>query len=83
MANNGKYGENLDAIPTQGKGESRDAYNQRLKDWQRKRSRGGSKPGGAAKAPEKRLPRATELPLHSNPGGWMDKVVTALGGNKK
>ena len=80
MQNKGRYNEDFSTAPTKAKGESEAAYGARLKEWQRKRSRSGSKPPtqAPAKGGEKRMPRATELPLHSNPGGWMDKVVRAL-----
>jgi len=75
--NQGKYGEDFSRAPTQGKNESRAAYNQRLKDWQRRRSMSGSR-----QQRDSKVPRSADIKTPQNPDGWMGKVIRALGGDK-
>ena len=73
--NSGRYGEDFSKPPTKGANESPQAYQQRLKEWQRRRSMSGSAGGNKkpAAAPEKK----------ESAGGWADRVVSALKGKKK
>src|SRR3546814_4824921 len=41
--NRGRYGQDFSAPPKQGENETRADYNQRLKEWQRRRSMRGGK----------------------------------------
>src|SRR3546814_3067088 len=68
--NRGRYGQDFSAPPKQGENESRADYNQRLKEWQRRRSMSGGKAGTqttaqpkskpAAKSQKKESPRSEE-----------------------
>lgn len=71
--NNGRYGEDLSKPPAQKSGESRDAYMQRLKDWQRKRSMSGNAAGTKKPAKPADSKKAA-------PSGWADKLVRGLRG---
>src|SRR3546814_3116808 len=77
--NRGRYGQDLSAPPKQGENESRADYNQRLKEWQRRRSMSGGKAGTQTTAQPKSKPAAKSQKKES-PGGWMGKVVRALSG---
>src|SRR3546814_20372793 len=52
--NRGRYGQDFSAPPKQGENESRADYNQRLKEWQRRRSMSGGKEGTQTRAEESR-----------------------------
>lgn len=72
--NTGRYGMDFSKPPKQEPGESPQAYGQRLKDWQRKRSMSGDrqgtgKPRPANAPPPKKKESAT---------GWAAKIVEAL-----
>src|SRR3546814_8090615 len=75
--NRGRYGQDFSAPPKQGENESRADYNQRLKEWQRRRSMSGGKAGTQTTAQPKSKPAAKSQKKES-PGGWMGKVVRAL-----
>src|SRR3546814_2798332 len=77
--NRGRYGQDFSAPPKQGENESRADYNQRLKEWQRRRSMSGGKAGTQTTAQPKSKPAAKSQKKES-PGGWMGKVVRALSG---
>src|SRR3546814_18830345 len=72
--NRGRYGQDFSAPPKQGENESRADYNQRLKEWQRRRSMSGGKAGTQTTAQPKSKPAAKSQKKES-PGGWMGKVV--------
>ena len=72
-ANTGRYGEDFSRAPSQGPNESSQAYQQRLKEWQRRRSMSGNKAGTAKKstpAPKKK----------EGSGGYLDRVLRGLKG---
>ncbi len=73
MQNKGKYNEDFSKAPTQNAGESAQAYGQRLKDWQRRRSMNGSKAPTA-----KPKPATTQKKPTGGAFGWADKVIDAL-----
>src|SRR3546814_18662153 len=75
--NRGRYGQDFSAPPKQGENESRADYNQRLKEWQRRRSMSGGKAGTQTTAQPKRKPAAKTTNKESH-GGWMGKGVRAL-----
>src|SRR3546814_1812909 len=54
--NRGRYGQDFSAPPKQGENESRADYNQRLKEWQRRRSMSGGKAGTQTTAQPKSKP---------------------------
>src|SRR3546814_6176589 len=56
--NRGRYGQDFSAPPKQGENESRADYNQRLKEWQRRRSMSGGKAGTQTTAQPKSKPAA-------------------------
>src|SRR3546814_9838635 len=72
--NRGRYGQYFSAPPKQGENESRADYNQRLKEWQRRRSMSGGKAGTQATAQPKSKPAAKSQKKES-PGGWMGKEI--------
>src|SRR3546814_3784396 len=80
--NRGRYGQDFSAPPKQGENESRADYNQRLKEWQRRRSMSGGKAGTQTTAQPKSKPAAKSQKKES-PGGWMGKVVRALSGKDR
>lgn len=71
--NSGRYGEDFSKPPTKGANESPQAYQQRLKEWQRRRSMSGNKAGTAKKstpAPKKK----------EGSGGYLDRILRGLNG---
>src|SRR3546814_15487280 len=57
--NRGRYGQDFSAPPKQGENESRADYNQRLKEWQRRRSMSGGKAWTQTKTQPKSKTAAT------------------------
>lgn len=70
--NRGRYGEDFSRAPSQGANESREAYNQRLKEWQRRRSAGGNKAGTAKKAAPTKKKESS--------GNYLDRLLKGLKG---
>src|SRR3546814_17042775 len=75
--NRGRYGQDFSAPPKQGENESRAYYNQRLKEWQRRRSMSGGKAGTQTRAQPKSTPEARSQ-KKAHPGSRMGKVVRAV-----
>src|SRR3546814_16453207 len=80
--NRGRYGQDFSAPPKQGENESRADYNQRWKEWQRRRSMSGGKAGTQTTAEPKSQQAATSTQKKS-PGGRRGKDVRALRGREK
>lgn len=71
--NSGRYGEDFSKPPAKQPNESPQAYQQRLKEWQRRRSMSGSKvqTGKKDSAPAKKK---------ESSGGYLDKLLRGLKG---
>src|SRR3546814_1011008 len=75
--NRGRYGQDFSAPPKQGENESRADYNQRLKEWQRRRSMSGGKAGTQTTAQPKSKPAAKSQKKES-PGGGSEEHTYEL-----
>src|SRR3546814_2156573 len=64
--NRGRYGQDFSAPPKQGENESRADYNQRLKEWQRRRSMSGGKAGTQTTAQPKSKTAAKRSEEHTS-----------------
>ena len=71
--NSGRYGEDFSKPPTKGANESPQAYQQRLREWQRRRSMSGSKMPIGKKD-------STPAKKKESSGGYLDKLLRGLKG---